>query len=115
MTAGWIGYGVAFWALARGTLGPATLGIGSATGVFTAGYLIGLLALFAPGGVGVREAVLVALLTPALGSGGAIVLSVASRMLLTVTEGIAALGGLALGGRAAASASGDARSGDHAR
>jgi hypothetical protein len=100
MTVAWVGYGLAFWALARGTLGPTDLGLGVATGVFAAGYLIGLLALFAPGGLGVREAVLVALLTPAVGSGGAIVLSVASRVLLTLTEGVAALAGLALGGRA---------------
>jgi hypothetical protein len=53
----------------------------------------------------------VALLTPAVGSGGAIVLSVASRVLLTATEGIAALGGLALGRRTGGGAPDDARSG----
>ena len=52
---------------------------------------MGLLALFAPGGVGVREVVLIGLLTPALGGGGAVALSVASRILLTVTEVVAPL------------------------
>ena len=66
--------------------------------MFAAGYITGLLALFAPGGVGVREAVFIALLAPSVGSGGAIVLGVASRVLLTLTEIAAALLGL-LGGR----------------
>ena len=55
------------------------------------GYVLGLLALFAPGGVGVRELVLIGLLAPFLGSGGAVAVSLASRVLLTVLEGAAAL------------------------
>ena len=58
------------------------------------GYILGWLALFAPGGVGVREVVLIGLLTPALGGGGAVALSVASRILLTLTEVAAPLGAL---------------------
>jgi hypothetical protein len=108
----WLGYGLSFWCLARGILGPTSLTLRPATGVFAAGYLVGLLAIFAPGGVGVREAVFVALLTPAVGSGNAIVLSVASRVLLTATEGIAALGGLGLGGRETGQTLDATRSGD---
>lgn len=96
-TAAWAGYGLAFWCLARGTLGTTTLDLAPAVGVFAAGYIAGLLALFAPGGVGVREAVFIALLAPSVGSGGAIVLTLASRILLTVCEVVAALLGLALG------------------
>lgn len=96
-TVSWMGYGLAFWCLARGTLGGATPSMAAATGVFAAGYVAGLLALFAPGGVGVREAMLVALLAPGIGSGGAIVLSVASRILLTLTEAAAAAAGAWLG------------------
>src|SRR2546422_445001 len=62
-----------------------------ATGVFALGYILGWLALFAPGGVGVRELVFVGLLTPWLGSGGALVVSLASRVLLTAMEATAAL------------------------
>ena len=97
-TVSWLAYGVGFWCLARGTLGNTSLGMAPAIGVFAAGYITGLLALFAPGGVGVREAVFIALLAPSVGSGGAIVLGVASRALLTLTEVAAALLGL-LGGR----------------
>jgi uncharacterized membrane protein YbhN (UPF0104 family) len=82
----WIAHGTAFWLLARGLGLPGTLPIATALGVFALGYVLGLLALFAPGGVGVREVVLIGLLTPALGAGGAVALSVASRVLLTLTE-----------------------------
>ena len=90
----WITYGVAFWLLARGLGLPGALPVARAAGVFALGYILGLLALFAPGGVGVREVVLVGLLTPALGGGGAVALSVASRILLTLTEVAAPLGAL---------------------
>jgi uncharacterized membrane protein YbhN (UPF0104 family) len=63
----------------------------AAIGAFTLGYILGLLALFAPGGVGVRELVLIGLLAPFLGSGGAVAVSVASRLVLTVLEAAAAL------------------------
>ena len=90
--ASWMTYGMAFWSLAR------ALGLGAGTaftpvpamGMFALGYLLGLLALLAPGGIGVREAVFISLLTPVLGPGGAVALSVASRLLLTITEALSA-------------------------
>lgn len=82
----WLGYGVALWCLARGVLGPVPLPVGAAIGAFAASYLAGLLALFAPGGLVVREALLVVLLQPALGLPQATALAIASRLLLTVTE-----------------------------
>lgn len=93
----WVAYGAAFWCVSRGVLGPTSLALGTATGVFALGYVIGLLAIVVPGGVGVREAVFIGALTPALGAGPAIAVSVASRLLLTATEAVAALAGLALG------------------
>ncbi len=88
----WLAHGVAFWLLARGIGLPDTLSVVTAAGVFPLGYIIGLLAFFAPGGVGVREVVFIGLLAPALGGGGAVALSVASRILLTVTEVVAPIG-----------------------
>ncbi len=87
----WIAHGIAFWLLARGLGLPDTLSVVTAAGVFPLGYILGLLALFAPGGLGVREVVLTGLLAPTLGWGGAVALSVASRILLTVTEVVAPL------------------------
>lgn len=82
----WVTYGAAFWLVAHGLGFGATLTFPLAAGVFALGYLLGLLAVFAPGGVGVRELAYVGLLTPAVGSGGAIAVSVGSRLLLTATE-----------------------------
>ncbi len=90
----WVAYGVAFWLLARGLFGHTSLSLVSAIGVFAAGYIIGLLALVAPGGVGVREIIFIGLLAPILGSGAAVALGVASRILLTITEAGAAAAGL---------------------
>jgi uncharacterized membrane protein YbhN (UPF0104 family) len=90
---GWLLYGASFWALGRG-LGLPELGLPIAAAVFALGYILGLLALFAPGGAGVREVTFIALLTPTLGAGPAIGLSLASRLVLTLTEaagGIVAL------------------------
>ena len=86
--ASWVTYGVAFWLLVPGLglTGGGHLSLPTAAGVFALGYILGLLALFAPGGVVVREVTFIGLLTPALGSGGAVALSVGSRVLLTLTE-----------------------------
>jgi len=98
---GWVIYGAAFWALARGLVAPAStaLSLPLAVGAFALGYILGWLALFAPGGIGVRELVFVGLLAPALGSGGAVAVSVASRVLLTATEAAAAALTLPLGNK----------------
>jgi hypothetical protein len=85
----WVTHGVAFWLLARGLGLPDRLSVVTAIGVFPLGYVLGLLALFAPGGIGVREIVLTSLLAPTLGMGGAVALSLASRILLTLTEVVA--------------------------
>ncbi len=98
--AGWVAYGVAFWLLGRGLLPGATLPLPAAVGVFAGGYVLGLLAIFAPGGLGVRELVLVAILAPRVGSGNAVALAVGSRLLLTLTEFGAALLSQVVGRRA---------------
>lgn len=87
----WLGYGFALSLLARGVLSGVVLSGLGATAVFTASYLVGLVALFAPGGVGPREGVLVLLLTPGTGARVALALAIASRVLLTITELGAAL------------------------
>lgn len=92
----WIAYGLALQLWAQGTLaeGAGRLELGAATGAFTASYVIGLLALFAPGGILVREGVMFALLQGTLGPGNALALAVGSRLLLTLTEIAAALVGI---------------------
>jgi len=82
----WIGYGTALWLLARGLLPAVDLRPGQAVAVFTASYLAGFLALFAPGGLGVREGLFILMLQGPLGIGAATALALASRLLLTITE-----------------------------
>ena len=82
----WVGYGGALWLLARGLLPQTGLGLPPAIAVFTASYLAGFLALFAPGGIGVREGLFILMLQGPIGIGAATALAVASRLLLTVTE-----------------------------
>lgn len=89
--AAWVLYGVAFWLLGRGVTPHDAPSLVMAVGGFAAGYIVGLLSIVTPGGVGVREAVLVGILTPAMGGGAALILSVASRLLLTFTELAAAV------------------------
>lgn len=97
----WLGYGLALWLLARGLLPTSGLGLRLAIAGFTASYLAGFLALFAPGGIGVREGLFILMLQEPLGVGAATSLALASRLLLTVAELGAAVPFLALGRRQA--------------
>ncbi len=84
----WIAYGIGFgifWSALLGRGGGISM---AALAVYTASYLLGFLALVAPGGLGVRESILIGLLislrlaTPA----DAALLAAASRIWLTVLE-----------------------------
>jgi uncharacterized membrane protein YbhN (UPF0104 family) len=77
---------LAFVWLARGLTPDAALTWSQASTVFTISYLVGLVALFAPGGVGPRESLFIVLLTGPLGPKLAVALALASRVLLTITE-----------------------------
>ncbi len=87
----WLGYGTALFLLVRGTLPDVQLGWGTATGAFAASYIAGYLAVFAPGGLGVREGALILILGPVVGQGNAIAIAFASRLTLTINELGAAL------------------------
>jgi uncharacterized membrane protein YbhN (UPF0104 family) len=84
--AAWIGYGAAFWCMTRGLLPETRLSLSQAVAVFTTSYLAGFLALFAPGGLGVRESVFILMLPGPVGPAAAAALALASRVLLTITE-----------------------------
>jgi hypothetical protein len=56
---------------------------------FTGSYLAGVIAVFAPAGLLVREAALVQALTPVVGGADAVILAFASRAWLTALELIA--------------------------
>jgi len=87
-TASWLLYGIAFSLFAHGVSPRATGNASSYIAVYTGSYLAGYLALFAPGGVGVREAILV-LAMPRFGLASApdaAVIAITSRLWLTILE-----------------------------
>jgi uncharacterized membrane protein YbhN (UPF0104 family) len=87
----WAVYGFGFWCLARGTMAGPLPSPSLLTGVFAAAYVVGYLALVAPGGIVIREgaiAGLLAALTP-LGLGVAAALAVMTRIWITLSELVA--------------------------
>jgi uncharacterized membrane protein YbhN (UPF0104 family) len=67
------------------------LSLPQAIGVLTCSYIVGFLALFAPGGLGPRESVFLLMLSGQVGLKAAAALAIASRLLLTATELIPAV------------------------
>lgn len=83
----WVFYGVAFQLLTKALLGSAPGGTALYVSIFAGSYLIGFLALFAPGGIVVREGIMqVALRNAGFATGDAMVLVAASRLWLTIME-----------------------------
>ena len=83
-TLNWILYAVAFWVLVLSLdLDAALVPVASS---FAAAYVMGYVMIFAPAGVGVREGVLVALLTPHLGAGPSGAVAIVARLWTTVVE-----------------------------
>jgi glycosyltransferase 2 family protein len=80
----WLLLGLGFLFLAHAL---AAAGSGpSLMGGFILSYLVGIAAVFAPGGIGVREGVLHHLLTPVVGAGPSALLAVAGRVWVTLAE-----------------------------
>lgn len=92
----WLAYGVAFWLFGRAVLGQsAAPGLLPAAAAYIGSYVAGIVAVFAPGGLGVREAALVALLSPAIGAPAALFLAISARLWLVGLEFATALAVLA--------------------
>jgi uncharacterized membrane protein YbhN (UPF0104 family) len=85
--------GVALWLVADALLSVPAAELPFYAGAFSLAWLAGLVAVFAPGGLGVREAVLVALLRGRLGTADAVLLAAASRVLLTLVDVVGAFVG----------------------
>ncbi len=81
----WVLYGSSFWCLLKG------IGISGGefleTGAkFSAAYLLGFLAIFAPGGIGVREGTLMFLFSATMPPGIAAIIAVVARLWMTLIE-----------------------------
>ena len=95
----WLAYGTAFWLFASGTLPGVTLSLPQAIAASTAAYVVGVLTPFAPGGLGVREGIMVVALRSQTGLGEALALAAVARIGMTVAEVGAAAPFLLRGGK----------------
>jgi uncharacterized membrane protein YbhN (UPF0104 family) len=101
-TIAWLAYGVAFWILTSAILPEAPRSIASCIAVYTGSYLLGLLAVAPPAGLGVADGALV-LLAQQFGVASvaeASVLAIFVRLWRTVLEVLPGLIALAMGAAA---------------
>ncbi len=84
--AAWTGYGLQVVVLVRAVGGTGPAASVGAVGAFALAWTVGFLVVVAPAGAGVREAVLVLALSPALPAASALLVALASRLLLTVAD-----------------------------
>ncbi len=81
---GWAVYGAAFYCLIRGAGFDAPPVVAAAS--FAGAYLVGYIAVFAPAGIGVREAALVSVLDPVLGLEASLAVALLQRVWITAAE-----------------------------
>lgn len=91
----WVAYGVSFSLLLHGIMNSPTIPLAAGMGSFVMAYLVGYVAIFAPGGIGARELILTSILTPFIGPVAAGV-SLVARIWNLVAEAIATAIALAI-------------------
>jgi hypothetical protein len=96
-TGSWVLLGIAMWLTAASTTGDPLL----MTSAFAAAWVVGLLILPVPAGIGVREAALVFLLAGEIGEESAIAFALITRVLHVLSDAIVALAIIALARRGA--------------
>jgi hypothetical protein len=92
----WLLMGLGLWLTA---LAVADLPVGSIPDFISASALsatVGFLAFFAPGGLGVREGILLVVLSPLAGAEAAAIIAVAARLVLTAADVLLGAAGLVL-------------------
>lgn len=82
----WVPLGAHVWLLTWAVGGEALRSVGPAVGAYALAWTLGLLVVFAPAGLGVREVVLVVALAPVVDAGAALVVAVLSRLVMTVAD-----------------------------
>ncbi len=91
MLLAWAAYGTATWLLVR-PLSDGGPSLAVSVGAYALAWVVGFLAVAAPAGVGVREAVLVLVLAPLLETPEALSVALLSRVVLTLADLGLALG-----------------------
>jgi uncharacterized membrane protein YbhN (UPF0104 family) len=87
---GWTFFGIHLWLLANATAAPGIGGVFRCIGAIALAITAGIVAFLAPSGIGARESVIVAALAPYVPLGTATGIALASRLIFTVGELIAA-------------------------
>jgi glycosyltransferase 2 family protein len=91
-TLGWVSYGLQAWLLIRqfahsGATTPGQLHLLALSfGAYALSWAAGFLIVFVPGGIGAREAAMVAVLAPVMSAGSALVVALASRCVTTLGD-----------------------------
>ncbi len=87
----WTLFGFAFHFFLEALLANSILPLNYAVGTYIAAYILGYISFLSPGGLGFREGVMTALLTPFLGVGVAVSISLIHRVWITCAEAIISL------------------------
>jgi uncharacterized membrane protein YbhN (UPF0104 family) len=92
----WALMSVSFWMTSRAFVGASATDLAKYAGAFACAWVVGFFAIYAPGGLGVREAMLVLLLRGRLGAADALVVAAGSRAVFTIIDCTAAAIGVGL-------------------
>ncbi len=94
---GWLCYGAHAWFLISVFAGKAPHVFALSLGAYALAWAVGFLVIFFPSGIGPRELALIAVLAPVMPSASALVVALASRVVMTIGDFAWAGAGLALG------------------
>ncbi|MGH3150779.1 MAG: lysylphosphatidylglycerol synthase transmembrane domain-containing protein [Streptosporangiaceae bacterium] len=94
---GWLFYGAHAWLLISEFAGRSPHVFALALGGYALAWAVGFLIIFVPGGIGPRELALIAVLAPVIPSASALVVALASRVVMTAGDLAWAGVGLAVG------------------
>jgi uncharacterized membrane protein YbhN (UPF0104 family) len=89
---GWAAYGTCLWVLVLLAGGPALESLPLCFAGIALAMIAGFVIVLAPSGIGVREAVLVAVLAPVLDHGPALAIALILRLLFTIADLVSAAG-----------------------
>jgi uncharacterized membrane protein YbhN (UPF0104 family) len=84
--AGWLFFGLQTWVLLANVVGESARAMLLALGAYAFASSVALLLVVFPGGIGAREVLFVAALSPALSSGPALAIALAARLVTTVCD-----------------------------
>ncbi len=88
--ASWASYGASLWVLAVGVGAPAGESLPLCIAGFALAMTVGVLVVVAPSGIGIREAIIVAVLAPVLDGPEALAVALVARLLFTLADLVAA-------------------------